>query len=196
MFNQHCLTVLTLTLNLKNLRVCRICARVIRKVSVTYVAFPRLQSLRHLGLLITVHYKYNSMQEHQTKWKWTIINLHILGIRATGRTFREDPITIRRSTSSLSCFIALWNNSGRFSPKKTMSGFIIAKEMSGHLGQWGTTCKRFRMLKAYCCVYPVCWNCWNSNIRLHPPFVLFSSSFSQSLIYPLQTVCRYWELFT
>lgn len=67
---------------------------------------------------------------------------NILGMRATGRTFSEEPMTIKRSTSSLSCFMALWNISGRFSPKKTMSGFMIAKGISGHRGQCGTNCKR------------------------------------------------------
>lgn len=62
-------------------------------------------------------------------------------MRATGRTLSEEPMTIKRSTSSLSCFMALWNISGRFSPKKTMSGFMIAKGISGHRGQCGTTCR-------------------------------------------------------
>lgn len=47
------------------------------------------------------------------------------GIRATGRTFKDDPITIRRSQSSLSLAIASWKASGSPSPKKTISGFII-----------------------------------------------------------------------
>jgi len=66
---------------------------------------------------------------------------NILGIRATGRTLSEEPMTIKRSTSSLSCFMARWNISGRFSPKKTMSGFMIAMGISGQCGQRGTTCK-------------------------------------------------------
>lgn len=48
-----------------------------------------------------------------------------LGIRATGLTFRELPITNNKSHLDLSSDIASWNVSGRPSPKKTMSGFII-----------------------------------------------------------------------
>ncbi len=66
---------------------------------------------------------------------------NVLGMRATGRTLSEEPMTIKRSTSSLSCFMALWNISGRFSPKKTMSGFMIARGISGHRGHRGTTCR-------------------------------------------------------
>ena len=67
--------------------------------------------------------------------------IYLLGIRATGRTFREDPITISRSHLSLSIVICLWKASGKLSPKKTMSGFITAASSSGeHLGQWGITC--------------------------------------------------------
>ena len=50
-------------------------------------------------------------------------NLH--GIRATGRTFKEDPITIIKSQSSLSIAMERWNSSGIPSPKKTISGFMI-----------------------------------------------------------------------
>lgn len=51
---------------------------------------------------------------------------------------------MRRSTSSLSYFMALWNCSGKFSPKKTISGFMIASGSSaGHLGQRGTTCTKW-----------------------------------------------------
>lgn len=71
--------------------------------------------------------------------KIKIISVYVLGMRATGRTLSEEPMTIKRSTSSLSCFMALWNISGRFSPKKTISGFMIAKGISGHREQWGTT---------------------------------------------------------
>lgn len=48
-----------------------------------------------------------------------------LGIRATGLTFRELPMTSNRSHSDLSRAIASWKVSGRPSPKKTMSGFMI-----------------------------------------------------------------------
>lgn len=65
----------------------------------------------------------------------TIHLTNILGMRATGRTLSEEPMTIKRSTSSLSCFMALWNISGRFSPKKTMSGFMMAMGISGQRGQ-------------------------------------------------------------
>lgn len=50
----------------------------------------------------------------------------LLGIRATGRTLSEDPMTMIKSHSSLSMAIELWNSSGKPSPKKTMSGFITA----------------------------------------------------------------------
>lgn len=56
------------------------------------------------------------------------INLCLLGIRATGRTFKDDPITINKSQLFLSSSIALWKLSGRPSPKNTMSGFIIPKQ--------------------------------------------------------------------
>lgn len=46
-------------------------------------------------------------------------------MRATGRTFKDDPITINKSQLFLSSSIALWKLSGRPSPKNTMSGFII-----------------------------------------------------------------------
>ena len=46
-------------------------------------------------------------------------------MRATGRTFNEDPMTISRSHSSLSLAMAWWNASGRPSPKNTMSGFMM-----------------------------------------------------------------------
>lgn len=66
---------------------------------------------------------------------------NLLGINATGLTFSEDPMTIRRSTSFLSYFMARWNCSGKFSPKNTISGFMIARGSSGgHLGHLGTTC--------------------------------------------------------
>ncbi len=48
------------------------------------------------------------------------------GIRATGRTFRLDPIMISKSTWSLSLATALWNSSPSPSPKNTMSGFMMA----------------------------------------------------------------------
>lgn len=46
------------------------------------------------------------------------------GINATGRTFNDDPITIKRSHSSLSMVIESWNSADNPSPKKTISGFI------------------------------------------------------------------------
>lgn len=46
-------------------------------------------------------------------------------MRATGRTFNDDPITINKSQLFLSSSIALWKLSGRPSPKNTISGFII-----------------------------------------------------------------------
>lgn len=72
---------------------------------------------------------------------------HLLGINATGLTLSEDPMTMRRSTSFLSYFMARWNCSGRFSPKNTMSGFMMASGSSGgQRGQRGTTCTQQPLL--------------------------------------------------
>lgn len=55
------------------------------------------------------------------------------GIKATGLTFKLDPIMMSKSTSFLSLATASWNSLPRPSPKKTMSGFIMdgAKSWSG-----------------------------------------------------------------
>ena len=63
------------------------------------------------------------------------VEMYLLGIKATGLTLSEDPMTISRSHSSLSAAIWLWNSSGKLSPKNTISGFITASGVSA--GHWG-----------------------------------------------------------
>lgn len=82
---------------------------------------------------------------------------HLLGINATGLTLSEDPMTMRRSTSFLSYFMARWNCSGRFSPKNTMSGFMMASGSSGgQRGQRGTTCTQHPVTAQLCLGKPTC----------------------------------------
>lgn len=67
-------------------------------------------------------------------------NSGLLGMRATGLTLSEEPMTMSRSHSSLSAAILLWKCSGKPSPKKTISGFMTAFWWVGeHLGQRGIT---------------------------------------------------------
>jgi len=66
--------------------------------------------------------------------------LDSLGIMETGRTLSDDPMTIKRSHSSLSDSIWWWNSSERLSPKKTMSGLRMASSSPAlHWGQRGIT---------------------------------------------------------
>ena len=66
----------------------------------------------------------------------------LLGIRATGRTLSEEPITIKRSQFCLSSAICWWNSSGKLSPKNTMSGFMMPSSFwSEQTGHFGITCK-------------------------------------------------------
>lgn len=78
-----------------------------------------------------------------------------LGMSATGRTLSEDPMTMSRSHTSLSCSIWRWNSLGRLSPKNTMSGFMIAiGSVGGHWGHRGITYRQNmdinRLAKSHC----------------------------------------------
>lgn len=64
-------------------------------------------------------------------------------MRATGRTFNDDPITINKSHLFLSSSIALWKLSGSPSPKNTISGFIMPDKQSNN---YYPTVKMFKLL--------------------------------------------------
>ena len=55
---------------------------------------------------------------------WGILSSTAVGIKQTGLTFIELPMTMTKSALSLSSVIWLWNASDKGSPKKTISGFI------------------------------------------------------------------------
>ena len=74
---------------------------------------------------------------------WANRRRNLLGIKDTGRTFSDDPMTINKSHSNLSSAIWSWNSSGKLSPKNTMSGLISGISAScGHLGQRGIVCNK------------------------------------------------------
>lgn len=99
-------------------------------------------------------------------------------------------MTIRRSTSSLSCFIALWKNSGRFSPKNTMSGFIIARGISGgHLGHRGTTCNvwcHISIAEICDCVVKMFCHKWRHQIS-HLVEYIFRDDFTVNFVFAHET---------